>query len=195
MTGMLFAYLLSAVSAMAANPTPQLIYYADAYADHYRVPRALVHAIIEQESSWQPEALSKKGAAGLMQLMPGTAKAYGVRNPYSVTDNLSGGVQYLANLLRRFNGEMRLAVAAYYCGSRPLDRRGLAYRNPDVVLYVEAVQRRYVLHLREDSIDRTSYRQEDSEIETDHDRSSFCTVDRSHEQPSAADEHCGGLRQ
>jgi soluble lytic murein transglycosylase-like protein len=155
-TGMLFAYLLSAASATAANPTPQLIYYADAYADHYRVPRALVHAIIEQESSWQPGALSNKGAAGLMQLMPGTAKAYGVRNPYSVTDNLSGGVQYLANLLRRFNGEMRLAVAAYYRGSRPLDRHGLAYRNPDVVSYVEAVQRRYALHLREESIGRTS---------------------------------------
>jgi soluble lytic murein transglycosylase-like protein len=154
-TCMLFIFVLSTASAMAANPTPQLTYYADAYADHYRVPRALVHAIIEQESNWQPGALSNKGAAGLMQLMPGTAKAYGVRNPYSVTDNLSGGVQYLANLLRRFNGEMRLAVAAYYCGSRPLDRRGLAYRNPEVVAYVEAAQRRYVRHLREELIRRT----------------------------------------
>ena len=155
-TDMLFGYLLSTASARAAKPAPQLTYYADAYADHYQVPRALVHAIIEQESSWQPGALSNKGAAGLMQLMPGTAKAYGVRNPYSVTDNLSGGVQYLANLLRRFNGEMRLAVAGYYCGSRPLERHGLAYRNPDVVTYVEAVQRRYIRHLREESIGRTS---------------------------------------
>jgi soluble lytic murein transglycosylase-like protein len=156
MTGMLFVYLLSTASALAASSSPQLTYYADAYADHYQVPRTLVHAIIEQESNWKPGALSNKGAAGLMQLMPGTAKVYGVRNPYSVTDNLSGGVQYLANLLRRFNGEMRLAVAAYYCGSRPLDRRGLAYRNPEVVAYVEAVQRRYALHLREESIDRTA---------------------------------------
>ena len=155
-TGVVFWCLLSSASAPAANPSPQATYYADAYADHYQVPRALVHAIIEQESSWNPRALSDKGAAGLMQLMPGTAKAYGVRNPYSVTDNLSGGVQYLANLLRRFNGEMRLAVAAYYCGSRPLDRRGLAYRNRDVVAYVEAVRRRYVRQLREESIGRTS---------------------------------------
>ena len=137
-TGLVFWCLLSSASALAANASPQLTYYADAYADHYQVPRALVHAIIEQESSWQSEALSKKGAAGLMQLMPGTAKTYGVRNLYSVTDNLGGGVQYLANLLRRFKGEMRLAVAAYYCGSLPLERRGLAYRNPDVVAYVEA---------------------------------------------------------
>ena len=155
MTGMLFVYSLFTASARPANLSPQLTYYADAYADHYQVPRALVHAIIEQESSWQPGTLSNKGAAGLMQLMPETARAYGVRNPYSVTDNLSGGVQYLANLLRRFNGEMRLAVAAYYCGSRPLERRGLAYRNPDVATYVEAVQRRYMRHLREELIRRT----------------------------------------
>ena len=155
-TGMLFVYWLSTASALAANPSPQLTYYADAYADHYQVPRALVHAIIEQESSWKPRAFSDKGAAGLMQLMPGTAVAYGVRDRYSVTDNISGGVQYLADLLRRFHREMRLVVAAYYCGSRPLDRRGLAYRNPDVVAYVEAVRRRYARHLREESFRRTS---------------------------------------
>jgi soluble lytic murein transglycosylase-like protein len=156
MTSLVFFCLLSFASALASTPSPETTYYADAYADHYQVPRTLIHAIIEQESSWKPGALSNKGAAGLMQLMPGTAKAYGVRNPYSVTDNLSGGVQYLAALLRRFNGEMRLAVAAYYCGSRPLDHRGLAYRNADAVTYVEAVERRYVRHLREERIRRTS---------------------------------------
>jgi soluble lytic murein transglycosylase-like protein len=70
--------------------------------------------------------------------------------------NLSGGVQYLANLLRRFHGELRLAVASYYCGSRPLDKRGLAYRNPEVVAYVEAVRRRYERHLRDQQFRRTS---------------------------------------
>jgi soluble lytic murein transglycosylase-like protein len=147
---------LIAMSAYAAQPRPELFYYADAYADHYRVPRALVHAIIEQESSWNPSALSSKGAAGLMQLMPETARLYGVRNRYMASQNLSGGVQYLADLLRRFHGELRLAVAAYYCGSRPLDRRGLAYRNPGVVAYVEAVRRRYERHLREQQFRRTS---------------------------------------
>jgi soluble lytic murein transglycosylase-like protein len=147
---------LMPMSAYAAQPDAKLFYYADAYADHYRVPRFLVYAIVEQESNWNPTALSNKGAAGLMQLMPETARLYGVRNRYVASQNLSGGVQYLADLLRRFHGELRLAVAAYYCGSRPLDRRGLAYRNPDVVAYVEAVRRRYERHLREEQLRRTS---------------------------------------
>ena len=147
---------LMPMSTYAAQPSQELLYYADAYADHYQVPRALVYAIVEQESNWNPSALSNKGAVGLMQLMPETARLYGVRNRYVASQNLSGGVQYLADLLRRFHGELRLAVAAYYCGSRPLDSRGLAYRNPEVVAYVEAVRRRYERHLREQQFRRTS---------------------------------------
>lgn len=128
---------------------PELRYYADAYADHYGVPRALVHAIIAQESNWNPFAISNKGAAGLMQLMPATAAEYLVRNRFSVKENLGGGIQYLADLLTEFRGEMRLAVAAYYCGSRPIASQGLHYGNPDVVAYVESVRRRYQSELRE----------------------------------------------
>src|SRR6266481_5263826 len=94
-------------------------------------------------------ALSNKGAAGLMQLMPATAEVYLVRNRFSVTENLSGGIQYLADLMTEFRGELRLTVAAYYCGSRHITRQGLTYRNPDVVAYVEAVRRRYQLELHE----------------------------------------------
>jgi soluble lytic murein transglycosylase-like protein len=127
----------------------ELKYYADAYADHYGVPRALVHAIIAQESTWNPHALSNRGAAGLMQLMPATAGTYRVRDRFSVTENLSGGIQYLADLMTEFRGELRLTVAAYYCGSRHIARQGLNYRNPDVVSYVEAVRHRYQLELHE----------------------------------------------
>jgi soluble lytic murein transglycosylase-like protein len=98
----------------------------------------------------------EQGCGGAMQLMPDTAKAYGVENRYSVSENVSGGVQYLADLLRRFNGEARLAVAAYYCGTRAVDRRGLTYRNPDAVAYVEAAQRRYTRHLHQEQLRRTS---------------------------------------
>ena len=122
--------------------------YADAYADHYGVPRALVRAIITQESGWNRLALSSKGAAGLMQLLPDTAAEYGVKDLFSVTDNLRGGVHYLADLLNEFHGEMRLAVAAYYCGTKHLELKGLSYANPDVVAYVEAVRHRYLRELR-----------------------------------------------
>ncbi len=146
-----FALVLAmpAAAATMQQGNPELRYYADAYADHYGVPRALVRAIIAQESNWNPHALSNKGAAGLMQLMPATAETYRVRDRFSVTENLSGGIQFLADLMREFRGEMRLAVAAYYCGSWHIARQGLQYRNPDVVSYVEAVRYRYQLELHE----------------------------------------------
>jgi soluble lytic murein transglycosylase-like protein len=103
----------------------------------------LVHAIITQESGWNPHAVSSKGAAGLMQLMPETAEGYGVLNPYAVTESLSGGIRYLADLLVQFRGEMRLVVAAYYCGAQHLRREGVAYHNAEVVTYVESVRRLY----------------------------------------------------
>jgi soluble lytic murein transglycosylase-like protein len=142
---MALAIQSTAETRQAGNPG--LKYYADAYADHYGVPHALVHAIIAQESNWNPNAFSNKGAAGLMQLMPATAEVYLVKNRFSVTENLSGGIQYLADLMTEFRGEMRLAVAAYYCGSRHVVRQGSNYRNPDVVTYVEAVRHRYQLEL------------------------------------------------
>jgi soluble lytic murein transglycosylase-like protein len=144
---MALAIRSTAETRQAGNP--ELKYYADAYADHYSVPRPLVHAIIAQESNWNPYALSSKGAAGLMQLMPATAELYLVRNRFSVTENLSGEIQYLADLMTEFRGELRLTVAAYYCGSRHIARQGLNYRNPDVVSYVEAVRHRYQLELHE----------------------------------------------
>ncbi len=142
-------YLLAAVCfAVAVLPTAHAqdqatMYYANAYADHYGVPRALVDAIIEQESGWDPLAQSVKDAEGLMQLMPATAAMYGVRNRYDILENLSGGIRYLADLLSEFHGDMRLAVAAYYCGSQHVLQRGLSYSNRDVVTYVQSVRRRY----------------------------------------------------
>jgi soluble lytic murein transglycosylase-like protein len=137
----MFVFSLECPGAHAQ--APETVYYADAYADHYRVPRALVHAIIAQESAWNPLAISKKNAEGLMQLMPATAAMYGVGNRFSVIENLGGGIQYLSELLTAFHGDMRLAVAAYYCGPSHIQQRGLAYRNPDVLAYVEAVRARY----------------------------------------------------
>lgn len=144
-------FVLSVECPGAHAQVPETVYYADAYADHYGVPRALVHAIIAQESAWNPLAISKKNAQGLMQLMPATAAMYGVENRFSVVENLGGGVQYLSELLTAFHGDMRLAVAAYYCGPRHILQKGLAYRNPDVLAYVEAVRARYRREVSEES--------------------------------------------
>jgi soluble lytic murein transglycosylase-like protein len=127
-------------------------YYVNAYADHYQIPRALMYAIIPQESGWNPRAVSSKGALGLMQLMPKTARRYGVRNPFSKADNIGGGARYIHHLLELFDGDMRLAVAAYYTGEYRIDRRGLAFKNPQVVAYVEQVRQRYLRALRLHSI-------------------------------------------
>ncbi|MGC2730191.1 MAG: lytic transglycosylase domain-containing protein, partial [Candidatus Sulfotelmatobacter sp.] len=98
---LILAQVLSAISiCWAQSPKPQARleaeYYVVAYAQHYGVPVALVRAIVERESNWQACAVSPKGAAGLMQLMPLTAQRLGVRDRCSVDQNVSGGVRYLA---------------------------------------------------------------------------------------------------
>ena len=113
------------------------------YATAYQIPVELVAAIIDEESGWNPYAVSSKGAAGIMQLMPRTAMRFGVRNRFRVDENIHGGVAYLAWLRQRFNGDLRLITAAYYVGEYPISRRGLDYSSPDVQGYVERVARRY----------------------------------------------------
>lgn len=119
-------------------------YYVRAYAEHYRLPVALVEAVVERESNWHPCAISQKGAVGLMQLMPMTAERLGVRDRCNVDQNVSGGVRHLAWLVQRFSGDFRLALAAYYAGENIVARRGLGYRNRDVVAYVSRIRTSYL---------------------------------------------------
>lgn len=127
----------------------EVAYYADAYADYYSVPRELVRAVIDQESGWRPSAVSNKGAKGLMQLMPETASEYAVANPYDVAQNIRGGVAYLSDLLKLFHGDIRLALAAYYCGPRWISSRGLKYSNADVYRYVASIRKLYSKEVEE----------------------------------------------
>lgn len=117
--------------------------WADYYATAYRVPPELVHAIIEVESAWQVHAVSTKGAAGLMQLMPATAVTLGVTNRFDMEQNIRGGVAYLARLMKLFNGDLRLATAAYVAGENRILSAGLQYSNADVFEYVSKVARLY----------------------------------------------------
>src|SRR6516162_1475604 len=117
--------------------------WAHYYADQYAVPSELVEAIIEAESAWEPNAVSPKGAAGLMQLMPGTAITFGVTNRFEVEQNVRAGVAYLAHLLAVFRGDVRLVAAAYISGERRIAASGLRYSNATVFDYVQKVVRLY----------------------------------------------------
>jgi soluble lytic murein transglycosylase-like protein len=93
----LILILLSGCYAQSASASRAAAeYYLAAYARHYGVPLDFARAIVEQESDWQSCAVSNKGAAGLMQLMPQTAARLGVRNRCNVQENISGGIRYLA---------------------------------------------------------------------------------------------------
>jgi soluble lytic murein transglycosylase-like protein len=126
-----------------AQPRAVLAQWANYYALRYQVPVELVKAIIEEESQWNPYAVSPKGAVGVMQLMPGTAQRFGVRNRFRGDDNIRGGVAYLAWLMRQFRGDLRLVTAAYYVGEATIRARGLEYSSADVHGYVERVATRY----------------------------------------------------
>lgn len=118
-------------------------YWADHWADFYELPRDLVYAVIEAESAWNPSALSKTGAAGLMQLMPDTAAMFGVRNRFDIADNIRGGVAYLAWLKERCGSDWRLIVASYNAGPHRVLRRGLNYSSAEVRAYVARVAHLY----------------------------------------------------
>lgn len=111
----------------------------------YEVDPALVRAVIHAESAFNVKALSNKGAQGLMQLMPGTAKDLGVRNAFDANQNIEGGVKYLAGLLKQFDGDIKLAVAAYNAGPNAVKKYNGIPPYAETKVYVERVG---ILHQR-----------------------------------------------
>jgi soluble lytic murein transglycosylase-like protein len=112
-------------------------------ASRHQVDPALVRAVIETESNWNPAARSRKGAIGLMQLIPTTAQRFGVNDAYSPQQNVDAGVRYLKALLERYDGNLDLALAAYNAGEGAVDRaHGIpAFR--ETRDYVQKVQNAY----------------------------------------------------
>jgi soluble lytic murein transglycosylase-like protein len=119
--------------------------YVAHYASQYRVPSELIAALIDVESRWNPNALSNKGAMGLMQLMPATARRFGAFQPFDEEQNIAAGTRYVTTLMWEFRGDFRLVAAAYYAGDYWIGKKQLNYQNPDVVAYVLAVRRRYMM--------------------------------------------------
>jgi soluble lytic murein transglycosylase len=117
------------------------------YAQMYAVSPALVRAIIQIESAWQPGAVSSKGAVGLMQLMPATAEHFGVAHPFYIDENIRGGVAYLAELMGLFRGDLRLVVAAYAAGEKSVIAQGLDYSSQAVYEYVQKIAKQYSIEL------------------------------------------------
>ncbi|TDK27506.1 lytic transglycosylase domain-containing protein [Luteimonas aestuarii] len=110
-----------------------------AAARKFGVEEAVVRAIMHAESAFNPNALSRAGAQGLMQLMPATARRFGVTNAFDPVQNIHGGVEYLAWLLKRFNGDLTLAAAGYNAGEGAVDRhRGVPPYN-ETQRYVQRV--------------------------------------------------------
>jgi soluble lytic murein transglycosylase-like protein len=93
-------------------------------ADLTGIEAALLHAVIQTESAYNPKAVSPKGAVGLMQLMPGTAKRFGVSDRTNASENIYGGALYLNFLLDLFNNDLRLALAGYNAGENAVKRYG-----------------------------------------------------------------------
>jgi soluble lytic murein transglycosylase-like protein len=113
------------------------------YARDYQLDPSLIHSIIATESGFNPKAISPKGARGLMQLMPATAKRLGVRNSFDPEENIRGGVKHFRFLMDNFNNDLDLSLAAYNAGENLVQRLGRVPEIKETKEYVKSVKKKY----------------------------------------------------
>ena len=130
-------------AAVAAPSMPSATDLADTAADKYGLPRQLVRSVMAAESGFQAQAVSPKGAIGLMQLMPGTAAQLGV-DPFDPAQNVDAGTRYLRELLEKYNGGLRHALAAYNAGPGAVDKYHGVPPYQETVNYVFRIERDFL---------------------------------------------------
>jgi soluble lytic murein transglycosylase-like protein len=133
----------AAPNAPAMVPPAQIDALVSDNAQSQAVDPALIKAIIANESGFNANATSNVGAQGLMQLMPGTAAGLGVTDAYDPAQNVAGGTKYIKGLLDRFNGDVRLAVAAYNAGPGAVEKYGGVPPYAETQNYVQNVLASY----------------------------------------------------
>ena len=135
---------VSSISSTPAYTREQLGNIVSNISAKYNVDEKLVNAVIRQESGFNVKAKSKAGAMGLMQLMPATARGLGVKDPYNPVQNIEGGVKYLSNLLKKYNGNIVLALAAYNAGSGAVDKYSGVPPYKETQNYVKSILKNYL---------------------------------------------------
>ena len=115
----------------------------ETFSDKYGIDGDFIKAIIKQESGFNPKATSKKGAMGLMQLMPKTAQSLGVSDAYNPWENVEGGVKYLKGLLNRFDNDKKMALAAYNAGPNAVKKYGGIPPYKETQNYVNSIMSSY----------------------------------------------------
>ncbi len=131
---------IAAVSPAPRAPEPGPEELADAAADRYGLPRSLVRGVMQAESASNPAAVSPKGAIGLMQLLPGTARLMGA-DPHDPAQNVDAGTRYLRDLLVKYKGLLWHALAAYNAGPASVDRHNGVPPFPETIGYIRRVDR------------------------------------------------------
>jgi hypothetical protein len=112
-------------------------------ATHYNMDADLITSVIAAESNFDPKAVSKKNARGLMQLLPGTAARFGVRNIFDPQENIDAGTHYLRDLLQRYNNDLALALAAYNAGPERVQQFGRVPPYAETASYIRRVKKAY----------------------------------------------------
>ena len=144
------------------SPSSERLHRYDSFvrgaAQRYQLPESLIRAVIHTESNFYPHAVSRAGAAGLMQLMPRTAKSLGVTDAFDPRQNVYGGARYLRLLANRYDGDMVLVLAAYNAGAGNVEKYGGVPPFAETRAYVRSVLRRFYAYERQEQLSASAER-------------------------------------